>query len=179
MATTPTTNPFRIDHAFSAPLTPAAAVVTGLCRPVASGSTFTIPATIPTPSILDTEPMDPSVDYAPEWDHDTDTLASYVAWKIEFESLQTGNRVTQNLLAPIAEFIRKEVSHQLTQHAVMVRIPDLQEMKDRELEMQKHICTLTDTITKLSEQVTKLSTCPATTVTAPAARAMAATPQTH
>ena len=52
-------------------------------------------------------------------------------------------------------------------------------MKDRELEMQKHICTLTDTITKLSEQVAKLSTRPACTVTAPAARAMAATPQTH
>jgi len=111
MATTPTTNLFGIDPAFSAPQTPAAAVVTGLRRPVTSGSTFTIPATIPTPPIIDIEPMDPSVDYAPEWDHDTDTLASYVAWKIEFESLQTSNRVTQNLLAPIAEFVRKEVSY--------------------------------------------------------------------
>jgi len=124
--------------------------------------------------------MDPGVDYAQEWDHDTDTLASYLAWKIEFESTQTINRITANLLAPITEFVRKEVSHQLTQHAVTVRILGLQEMKDRELEMQKHICTLTNTVTKLSEQVAKLSTRPTTVSATPATRAPAAAPpQTH
>jgi len=111
--------------------------------------------------------------------HETDTLANYLAWKIEFKSLETTNRVTENLHIPISKIVHKEISHQLTQHAITIRIPDLQEMKDWELEMQKHICTLTDTITKLFEQVTKLATRTANTTATSTIRPVVASPQTH
>lgn len=174
MATTPAADPFAVDLSYTAPAPPA--VLTGLRRPISGRPPITTPK-IPTPYTNMLEAMDPAVNYAQEWDHDTDTLASYLSWRIEFEGQESSNKTVDHLLAPICQFVRDEISHQLSQHAVTVRIPGLQEMKERELEMQKHILQLTDTITKLSEQVATLATRPTNTVATPATRAGAAPPR--
>jgi hypothetical protein len=104
-------------------------------------------------------------DFAPEWDRDTDTLASFLAWKSAQHHTESSNNTITALLGPICEFVRNEVRYQLKKQVVTVKFPGLQEMKDSNMEMQKHILQLTEMITKLSEQVTILSSRPVPTAT--------------
>jgi hypothetical protein len=104
-------------------------------------------------------------DFAPQWDRDTDTLASFLAWKSAQHHNESSNITITALLGPICQFVRTEVQYQLQKHSFNVKIPGLQEMKDTNVEMQKHILQLTDTITKLSEQVAILSSRPVPTAT--------------
>jgi len=69
------------------------------------------------------------------------------------------------------------MTYQFAKQSVTVKISGLKEMKERDLEMQKQISQLTNTITKLSEQIATLSArpFPATTPTAP--RVVPALPQ--
>jgi hypothetical protein len=170
MATTPVATPFTS--------TPGAIPFTGMRR--TPPTTALLPPIIPHISMVEAEEWDPQVDYAEAWDHDTDTLASFLAWKTEFETTRSANQTATALMTPICEFVRKEVQYQLSKHSVTVKIPGLQEMKERELETQKHILSLTETINKLSEQVATLSKRPATTIaTAAPSRATVATTTIH
>jgi len=63
-----------------------------------------------------------------EWDYDTDTFASYLSWRIEFEGQESPNKTFDHLLTPDCQLVRNEIRHQLSQHAVTVRIAGLQEM---------------------------------------------------
>lgn len=114
------------------------------------------------------------------WDKDDDTLASYIARKLESELATQTHKFTSNLLKPICKFTREEIRYQLQQQSITVRLSGLQEMKERDFEMQKQILLLTETVAKLSEQVAVLATSPTTTTTAtPATRTVVAPPQTH
>ena len=46
--------------------------------------------------------------YAPDWDHDTDTLASSLTWKSELDHTTATNDTTERLLEPICRFICAE-----------------------------------------------------------------------
>jgi len=119
------------------------------------------------------------LDYAPDWDHDTDTLASFLAWKSELDHTTTTNNTTKRLLEPICRFIRAEMTYQFAKQSVTVKIPGLKEMKERDLEMQKQISQLTNTVTKLSEQIATLSVHPIPAAAPAAPRVVAALPQQH
>jgi len=142
-------------------------------------NTFTPPSSlIPIPQQnIPLDIFNAELDYAPDWDHDTDTLASFLAWKSELDHTTTTNNSTERLLELICHFIRAKMTYQFAKQSVTVKIPGLKEMKERDLEMQKQISQLTNTITKLLEQIATLSTCPipATTPTAP--RVVPALPQ--
>jgi len=117
------------------------------------------------------------LDYAPDWDHDTDTLASFLAWKSELDHTTATNDTTERLLEPICRFIRAEMTYQFAKQSVTVKIPGLKEMKKRDLEMQKQISQLTNTITKLSEQIATLSAGPIPAAAPAAPRVVPALPQ--
>jgi hypothetical protein len=91
------------------------------------------------------------IDYAPEWDHDTDTLASYLAWKSASTTAHYHNLAVSDFLSPICQFIRDELRHQLSTHSSKVKIPDIQDMRERNKEMQDEIRRLTETVTKLTD----------------------------
>jgi hypothetical protein len=96
-------------------------------------------------------------DFAPEWDHDTDTLASFLTWKsAQHHTESTTNTVTA-LLGPICEFVRTEVRYQLQKHSINVKLPELQDRKASEAETQKQILRLTETITELTKEVATLT----------------------
>jgi len=141
--------------------------------------TFTVPPPpIPTPQqSIPLDMFNTELDYAPEWDHDTNTLASFLAWKSELNHTTTTNVTTEWLLEPICRFIRAEMTLQFAKQSVTVKIPGLKEMKERDLEMQKQISQLTNTITKLSEQIATLSARPIPAATPAAPRVVPALPQ--
>jgi len=117
------------------------------------------------------------LDYAPDWDCNTDTLASFLTWKSELDHTTTTNDTTERLLELICSFIRAEMTHQFAKQSVTVKIPGLKEMKERDLEMQKQISQLTNTITKLSEQIATLSARPIPAAAPAAPRVVPALPQ--
>ena len=51
-------------------------------------------------------------DFAPEWDHDTDTLASFLAWKSAQHHTERSNNTITALLGPICQFVRNEIRYQ-------------------------------------------------------------------
>jgi hypothetical protein len=104
-------------------------------------------------------------DYAPEWDRDTDTLASYLTWKSNFNSAHHHNLAMMDLLGPICQFVRDELRHQLSTHSSKVKVPDIQDIRECNKEMQDEIRHLTETVTKLTEQVAILSARPVPTAT--------------
>ena len=96
-------------------------------------TTFTpSPPPIPTPQqSIPIDMFNAEVDYASgDWDHDTDTLASFVAWKSELDHTTATNDTTERLLEPICRFIRAEMTHQFAKQSVTVKIPGLKEMKE-------------------------------------------------
>jgi len=101
-------------------------------------------------------------DFAPEWDHDTDTLASFLAWKSAQHHTESSNNTITALLQPICQFVRNEIRYQLKNHSATLQ----REMKIQQMETQKQIRQLTETITNLAEQVTILSSRPVPTATA-------------
>jgi len=143
--------------------------------------TFTPPPPpIPTPQQgIPLDMFNTELDYAPDWDHDTDTLASFLIWKSELDHTTATNNTTEWLLEPICRFIRAERTYQFATQSVTVRIPGLKVMKERDLEMQKQISQLTNTITKLSEQITTQSTRPIPAAAPAAPRVVPAPPQQH
>jgi len=140
--------------------------------------TFTPPPPpIPTPQqSIPLDMFNAELDYAPDWDHDTDTLASFLVWKSELDHTTATNDTTERLLEPICRFICVEMTHQFAKQSVTVKIPGLKEMKERDLEMQKQISQLTNTITKLSEQIATLSAGPIPTAAPAAPRVVPALP---
>jgi len=50
-------------------------------------------------------------DAAPEWDHDTDTLASFLAWRSATHHIENVNQTVEALLGPICQFVRAEMKH--------------------------------------------------------------------
>ena len=117
------------------------------------------------------------LDYTPDWDHDANTLASFLAWKSELYHTTATNNTTERLLELICHFIRAEMTHQFAKQSVTVKIPGLKEMKERDLEIQKQISQLTNTITKLSEQIATLSARPIPAAAPAAPRVVPALPQ--
>jgi len=69
------------------------------------------------------------LDYVPDWDHDTDTLASFLTWKSELDHTTATNDTTEWLLEPICHSIHAEMTHQFAKQSVTVKIPGLKEMK--------------------------------------------------
>jgi len=69
------------------------------------------------------------------------------------------------------------MTHQFAKQSVTVKIPGLKVMKQRDLEMQKQISQLTNTITKLSEQIATLSAHPIHAAAPAAPRVVPALPQ--
>ena len=122
--------------------------------------------------------FDTGKDYAPEWDHDTDTLASFLTWKSASHHNQQTKRLIDAVLGPMCQFVREELKHQLANQSTTVRIPGLQEIKNREEETQKQIHTLTHTVNELTKQVAALSALPTPPIAGPVApRAAPAPPQ--
>jgi len=117
------------------------------------------------------------LDYAPDWDHNTDTLASFLAWKSLLDHTTATNDTIERLLEPICRFIHTKMTPQFVMQSVTVKIPGLKEMKERDLEMQKQISQLTNTITKLSEQIATLSARPIPAAAPAAPRFVPALPQ--
>ena len=139
-----------------------------------------IPPLSPIPTPQQSIPLDMfnvELDYAPDWDRDTDTLDIFLAWKSELDHTTATNDTTERLLEPICRFIRAKMTYQFAKQSVTVKIPGLKEMKERDLEMQKQISQLTNTITKLSEQVATLSACPIPAAAPAAPRVVPALPQ--
>jgi len=101
-------------------------------------------------------------DFAPEWDHDTDTLASFLAWKSAQHHTESSNNTITSLLEPICQFVRNEIRYQLKNHSTHLQ----REMKNQQMETQKQICQLTATIANLAEQVKVLFSRPVPTTTA-------------
>jgi len=119
----------------------------------------TIPA-IPDPNISDMPAFDAEKDYAPKWDHDTDTLASFLTWKSASHHNQQTKRLIDAILVPMCQFVREELKQQLANQSTTVRIPGLQDIKNREEETQQQIRTLTNTVNELTKQVATLSARP-------------------
>jgi hypothetical protein len=71
------------------------------------------------------------------------------------------------------------IKYQLGNHPTTVNIPGLKEMQERELEIQKHILHLTETITELSKQVAILSARPVPTASPTIIRPTVVPPQQH
>jgi hypothetical protein len=135
--------------------------------------------TIPSNTAELCDNLDPTIEYAPEFNPDTDTLPSFLAWKIESESYACGRRTTDALLQPLCGFIRNEIRYQLGMHPTTVNIPGLKEMQERELETQKHILHLTETITELSKQVAVLSARPVPAASPTIIKTVVGPPQQH
>jgi hypothetical protein len=133
----------------------------------------------PTAVITPVEPMDPRVDYAPQWDHDTDTLASFISYQLKAEGHDITKRTCDTLLPPLCKFIRETIQFQLGAISVTIKTPDVEEMKTRELETQKHILHLTETIAELTKQVAILSARPVPTASPTIIRTVVAPPQQH
>jgi len=155
-------------------------------NPSLGGSSSTPPPTTftPPPSPIPIPQQNIPIDmfntelaYVSDWDHDTDTLASFLVWKSKLDHTTTTNNTTERLLEPICRFICAEMTHQFAKQSVTVKIPGLKEMKERDLEMQKQISQLTNTITKLSEQIATLSARPIPAATPAAPRVVSALPQ--
>jgi hypothetical protein len=148
-------------------------------------ATMPRPQAVPAPDIpitttsVFTHDYNGQIDYAPEWDRDTDTLASYLAWKSTFNSAHHHNLTIIDLLAPICQFVRDELRHQLSTHTSTVKIPDIQEIKEHNKEMQDEILRLTETVTKLTEQVAILSARPVPISTPTVIRTVMAPQQLH
>jgi len=142
-------------------------------------TTFTSPPPlIPTPQqSIPIDMFKAEVDYAPNWDHDTDTLASFLALKSELHQTSATNDTTERLLEPICRFIHTEMTYQFAKQSVTVKIPGLKEMKERDLEMQKQISRLTNTVTRLAEQIAILSARPIPAAAPAAPRVVPALPQ--
>jgi len=136
----------------------------------------TAPA-IPHPNISQMPDFDPARDYALEWDHDTDTLASFLTWKSAAHHNQQTKRLIDAVLEPMCQFVREEMKHQLSNQSTTVRIPGLQDIKNPEEETQKQIRTLTNTVNELTKQVAILSARPTHTAAPAAPRATPAQPQ--
>jgi hypothetical protein len=132
---------------------------------------------IPRPNIADMPAFDPEKDYAPEWDHDTDTLASFLTWKSAAHHNQQTKRLIDAVLGPMCQFVRDEMKCQLANQSTTVRIPGLQEIRDREAETQKQILHLTNTVNELTKQIASLSSRPTPTAIPAASRVAPATPQ--
>jgi len=81
------------------------------------------------------EALEPTADYAPECGKDDDTCASYIAWKLESELASQTHKITSDLLEPLCKFTQEEIRHQLQQQSLTVRLPGLQAIKERDLEM--------------------------------------------
>ena len=71
------------------------------------------------------------------------------------------------------------MKHQLANQSINVRISGLQEMNDREVEMQKQILHLTETVTKLTKQANSLSLRYTPTTTTTTTSAVLAVTQQH
>jgi len=132
---------------------------------------------IPCPNISQIPAFDTGKDYASEWDHDTDTLASFLTWKSATHHNQQTKRLIDAVLGPMCQFVCEELKHQLSNQSTTVRIPGLQDIKNREEKTQKPIHTLTNTVNELTKQVATLSTCPTPTVGPVAPRSVPAPSQ--
>jgi len=97
---------------------------------------------------------------------------SFLAWKSAQHHTETSNNTITALLGPICEFVGNGIRYQLKKHSITIKLPGLQEMKERELETQKHILQLTETITRLSEHVAILSSRPVPTATSTIVKTM-------
>jgi len=102
-----------------------------------SGATPTLPGTRTprTPSIPHRSPIQPNsfnpvTGAAPEWDHDTDTLASFLAWRSASHHIENVNQTVEALLGPICQFVRAEMKHQLANQSTTVKIPSLNDIKE-------------------------------------------------
>jgi len=121
--------------------------------------------TPPAPSIPRRSPtqssgFNPTADAAPEWDHDTDTLASFLTWRSATHHIENVNQTVDALIGLICQLVRAEMKHQLANQSTTVKIPGLQDIKKRREETQKQILTLTNTINELTTKVAILSAHP-------------------
>jgi len=123
--------------------------------------------------------FNPTAYAAPEWDHDMDTLASCLAWRSATHHIENVNQTVEALLGPICQFVRAEMKHQLANQSTTVKIPGLQDIKNREEETQKQILTLTNTINELTTKVAILSARPTPIAIPVAPRGTPAPPQQH
>jgi hypothetical protein len=119
------------------------------------------------------------IDYAPEWDRDTDTLASYLSWKSNFNSALHHNLGMTDLLGPICQFVRNELRHQLSTHTSNVKNPGIQDLRESNKEMRHEILRLTQTVTKLTEQVAVLTARPVPTSNPTVIRTVVSPQQLH
>ena len=106
-----------------------------------------------------------------------DTLASFLACRPATHHIENINQTIEVLLCLICQFVRAEMKHQLANQSTTVKIPGLQDIKNREEEMQEQILTLTNTINELTKKVAILSTHPTPAAIPVAPRATPAPPQ--
>jgi hypothetical protein len=127
-----------------------------------------------------TQDYNEQFDYTPEWDQDTDTLASYLTWKSNFNSALHHNLTMTDLLSPICQFVQNELQHQLSTHSSNVKISGIQDLRESNEEMRNEILRLTETVlNKLTEQVAVLSTRHIPTSTPTVIRTVVALQQLH
>jgi len=88
-------------------------------------------------------------DSAPEWNQNTDTLASFIAWRSATQHIENINQTVEALLGPICQFVCAEMKHQLANQSTTVKTLGLNDIKEREAETQKQIHHLTETVNKL------------------------------
>jgi len=175
MATNPATDPF-LARTLAAMENPPP-----MFRTCAAPATPTA-RTPPVPSIPCRSPTQPSgfnhtADAAPKCDHDTDTLASFLAWRSATHQIENVNQTVEALLSLLCQFVRAEMKHKLANQSTTVKIPGLQDIKNWEEETQKQILTLTNTINELTTKVAILSARPTPVAIAVAPRGTLAPPQ--
>ena len=105
-----------------------------------------------------------------------DTLASFLAWRSATHHIENVSQTVEALLGLICKFVCAEMKHQLANQSTTIKIPGLQDIKNREEEVQKQILTLTNTINKLTKKVAILSARPTPAAIPVALRATPAPP---
>ena len=76
------------------------------------------------------------VDAAPEWDHDTDTLVRFLAWRSATHHIKNVNQTVEALLSLICQFVRAKMKHQLANQSTTVKISGLNGIKEQEADTQ-------------------------------------------
>ena len=175
MGTNPATDPF-LARTLAAMEYPPTMFRTGAAPTTSAVRTPPVPS-IPCRSPTQPSGFNPTADTAPEWDHDTDTLASFLAWRSATQQIENINQTVRALLSLICQFVCAKMKHQLANQSTTVKITGLQDIKNWEEETQKQILTLTNTINELTTKVTILSARPTPVAIPVAPRGMLAPPQ--
>ena len=120
MATTPVTDPF-LACSLAATRNPPPMFGPGAAPATPDTRIPPVPS-IPRRSPTHPSGFSPGADAAPKVDHDTDSLASFLAWRSPTHHIENVNQTVKALLGPICQFVRAEMKHRLANQSTTIKI---------------------------------------------------------